>query len=224
MSSPFIRSALLFALVVLAVAPARAEEETFFDRLRALCGERLEGRTEFPTQADHPMVGKTLVLTPVCSKDDEVRVPLAVGEDRSRTWIIRQEKEGLYLKHDHRHADGTPDKVTNYGGQAQADGTAVRQVFPADQETAELLPEAATNVWTLEFHPERNELSYTLHRHGELRYRAVFRLPAKKNSAGGGDRTHTPLREPDFESGASASSATPARSWHTVPHRPFRAS
>ncbi len=29
-------------------------------------------------------------------------------------------------------------------------------------------------------------------------------------NAGGGDRTHTPLREPDFESGASASSATPA--------------
>ena len=28
--------------------------------------------------------------------------------------------------------------------------------------------------------------------------------------AGGGNRTHTLLREPDFESGASASSATPA--------------
>jgi hypothetical protein len=27
---------------------------------------------------------------------------------------------------------------------------------------------------------------------------------------GGGGRTHTPLREPDFESGASANSATPA--------------
>src|SRR5678816_1892430 len=32
-----------------------------------------------------------------------------------------------------------------------------------------------------------------------------------KESAGGGDRTHTPLRAPDFESGASASSATPAK-------------
>ena len=151
MSAPFVSPALLFALVVFAVTPVGAAEETFLDRLRALCGERLEGRTEFPTQADHPMVGKTLVLTPVCSKDDEVRLPLAVGEDRSRTWIIRQEKEGLYLKHDHRHADGTPDKVTNYGGPARADGTGLRQVFPADQETAELLPEAATNVWTLEF-------------------------------------------------------------------------
>ena len=31
-----------------------------------------------------------------------------------------------------------------------------------------------------------------------------------KKSAGGGGRTRTLLREPDFESGASASSATPA--------------
>ena len=31
--------------------------------------------------------------------------------------------------------------------------------------------------------------------------------------AGGGNRTHTLLREPDFESGASASSATPAIEW-----------
>jgi hypothetical protein len=29
--------------------------------------------------------------------------------------------------------------------------------------------------------------------------------------AGGGTRTHTPRREPDFESGASTDSATPAR-------------
>ncbi len=34
-----------------------------------------------------------------------------------------------------------------------------------------------------------------------------FGFPA---DAGGGNRTHTLLREPDFESGASASSATPA--------------
>ncbi len=37
-----------------------------------------------------------------------------------------------------------------------------------------------------------------------------FGFPA---DAGGGNRTHTLLREPDFESGASASSATPAIQW-----------
>jgi predicted nucleotidyltransferase len=37
-------------------------------------------------------------------------------------------------------------------------------------------------------------------------------LRARRDSAGGGGRTHTPLRETDFESVASASSATPAES------------
>ena len=39
-----------------------------------------------------------------------------------------------------------------------------------------------------------------------------------REGAGGGDRTHTPLRVLDFESSASASSATPA-SLATVSHR-----
>ena len=38
----------------------------------------------------------------------------------------------------------------------------------------------------------------------------IFALSVGKDGAGGGGRTPTPLREPDFESGASASSATPA--------------
>ncbi len=33
----------------------------------------------------------------------------------------------------------------------------------------------------------------------------------RKNGAGGRNRTGTPLREPDFESGASTSSTTPAQ-------------
>ncbi len=33
----------------------------------------------------------------------------------------------------------------------------------------------------------------------------------RENGASGGNRTHTPVREPDFESGASTSSATEAR-------------
>ncbi len=38
------------------------------------------------------------------------------------------------------------------------------------------------------------------------------------SGAGEGNRTPTPLREPDFESGASASFATPAR-WAILPER-----
>src|SRR5437016_2460056 len=40
---------------------------------------------------------------------------------------------------------------------------------------------------------------------------AVSNIPCSGENAGGGDRTHTILRSLDFESSASASSATPAR-------------
>src|SRR5438132_440509 len=43
------------------------------------------------------------------------------------------------------------------------------------------------------------------------RLRSRFRSPLFARTAGGGDRTHTILRSLDFESSASASSATPAR-------------
>src|SRR5216110_3708033 len=43
------------------------------------------------------------------------------------------------------------------------------------------------------------------------RLRSRFRSPLFARTAGGGDRTHTILRSLDFESSASASSATPAK-------------
>jgi hypothetical protein len=47
--------------------------------------------------------------------------------------------------------------------------------------------------------------------HNSKKYSNILQgTDAPGESAGGGDRTHTPLRVPDFESGASASSATPA--------------
>ena len=42
---------------------------------------------------------------------------------------------GLRLKHDHRHADGKPDAVTMYGGDATDPGSPTRQAFPVDAES-----------------------------------------------------------------------------------------
>ena len=55
------------------------------------------------------------------------------------------------------------------------------------------------------------------HKHktpGEIVRRSVYRVRKRKilrGGAGGGARTHTILRSLDFESSASANSATPAR-------------
>lgn len=84
--------------------------------------------------------------------------------------------QGLLPKHDHRRPDGTPDEITMYGGWAAPGGTSFMQRFPADPETAELLPDAATNVWVFQIDNKTTQFTYDLERHGQPRYRAVFDL------------------------------------------------
>jgi hypothetical protein len=108
-------------------------------------------------------------------EENEIQIPLHVGENRSRTWIITRTADGLRLKHDHRVPDGSDDPVTQYGGDTAEPGTALRQSFPADAFTAELLPAAATNVWTITLTPGER-LRYHLTRHGQPRATFVFDL------------------------------------------------
>jgi hypothetical protein len=156
-------------------------QTAFFKNIKKLCGQSFEGATQFPQNPDHPLVGKKLVITIDSCSDKEIRIPFQVGEDKSRTWILRLDEKGLLFKHDHRHADGTPDEVTMYGGWAAVEGTAYSQRFPADSDTRKLIPEAATNVWMIEIDKEKQEIVYYLERHKEPRYRAVFNLkPVRK--------------------------------------------
>jgi hypothetical protein len=171
---------LIFASTSIAAGKTSRSQSAFFQNLKKLCGRSFEGVTIFPQNPDHPMVGKKLVITIGSCSDKEIRIPFQVGEDKSRTWILKLDEKGLLFKHDHRHKDGTPDEVTMYGGWADAKGTAYRQLFPADAETKKLIPEAATNVWTLEIDESKQELVYYLERHKEPRYRAVFNMKPVK--------------------------------------------
>ena len=133
--------------------------------------------------ADRPtpspdFAGKRLVMHVRDCSADQIRVPFHVGEDRSRTWVFTKSSEGLLLKHDHRHADGTPDSVTMYGGFAKAGGTAYRQAFPADAYTAKLIPAAATNEWETVLSEDKKTFSYILKRAGQMRFQADFDLTA----------------------------------------------
>ncbi|HZI20040.1 MAG TPA: hypothetical protein VEY09_15755 [Pyrinomonadaceae bacterium] len=175
----------LAVLLVLGCARAGAARDggadeaqrAFFDNLKKLCGQKFEGSTAFPTDdPGHPMAGKRLVMHVETCREGEVRIPFRVGEDRSRTWVLTMTDAGLLFKHDHRHDDGTPDKVTDYGGHARPGGTPDEQHFPADEQTRKLIPEAATNVWTLRLDPAKRQFVYYLERHGRPRYRAVFDL------------------------------------------------
>lgn len=137
------------------VASATSAQQSFFTNLRGLCGKRFAGRLASTDAADADFAGKALVMHVASCSDDEVRIPFAVGEDRSRTWVITRTVSGLRLKHDHRHDDGTPDRVTMYGGDTSATGSATRQEFPVDAESIAMfqregLGVSVTNIWAVE--------------------------------------------------------------------------
>lgn len=159
----FKRLALAAAVALSACASAPAPstpQDQFFANLTALCGQSFEGRVVTQEAADSAFAGQRLVMQVRECSADEIRVPFHVGEDRSRTWVITRTGEGLRLKHDHRHEDGSEDTLTQYGGDTATAGTAERQEFPADQHSSDLfvannIPQSVTNVWAVEVHPGR---------------------------------------------------------------------
>ena len=158
------------------VAPA-TPRDAFWAGLQSLCGQAFTGRVTEDSVPDSPFRGKALTMHVRSCTPTEIRVPFHVGEDRSRTWVITRTGGGLRLKHDHRHEDGTPDPVTQYGGDTREAGSATRQEFHADAHTATLIPAARTNVWTVEVDPSSSLFAYALRREGtDRRFRAEFDL------------------------------------------------
>jgi hypothetical protein len=149
--------------------------EQFFANMAALCGQSYAGQSATP---GHELANADLRMHIESCTDSMIRVPFIVDGDRSRTWVLTLSGEGLLLKHDHRHPDGTPEDPTMYGGWAAEGGTATMQRFPADTHTATIIPEAATNVWTLEIDRERERFIYDLIRDGQPRFRAEFDMSA----------------------------------------------
>ncbi len=138
-----------------------------FNQLRPYCGQAYEGRgmSDDPQDAAWAADVRTLPFRE-CS-DDEIRVPLHVGENRSRTWILTYEgwpgicphfapgptqlngqevimmdaqcwNRSVTLKHDHRHEDGSEDVLTMYGGTGTNFSTPGRMEFPADPYSRDL--------------------------------------------------------------------------------------
>ena len=159
-------------------------QDRFYERLLSLCGQRLEGRiVSPPVAADAAFVGKRLIAHVRDCSPQQMRIPFAVGDDRSRIWIVTRSGTGLRLKHDHRHADGTEDKVSQYGGDTVTPGTAQRQEFPADAFTRELLVRegnaaGTANVWAMEV-GSPVLLVYELRRPGRF-FRVEFGPPARR--------------------------------------------
>jgi hypothetical protein len=153
--------------------------DQYMAALNSLCGQRFEGAMTYAIDPKHAFAHKLLVANFAKCSDTEVRVPLLVGEDHSRTWIISRSAAGLDLRHDHRHADGTPDAETMYGGMTNTAGTALSQSFFADAYTAKLIKGSVTNVWTISLSADKNTLTYHLDRDAKPRVEAVLKRVAR---------------------------------------------
>lgn len=148
-----------------ATPKASAPQAAFFAALAARCGQAYAGKIETSEAADADMQGKAMVMHIRRCTPDRIEIPFHIdglgpkgGWDRSRTWIVTRTATGLRLKHDHRHADGTPDSATLYGGDTATPGTATRQEFPVDAESIALFNAtgrtvSTTNVWAIEQTP-----------------------------------------------------------------------
>lgn len=182
---PASRLSLLAALCALAVSacslmPSRSPADDPLAALRPLCGKAYAGRVvaDTPVSADNPFAGKTLVMhVRQCSRH-QIRVPFLVGDDRSRTWVISEHDGVLRLKHDHRHADGSADTLTMYGGDQRPGTPAGRYEFPADEHTQALFRKlgreaSVPNVWAIEI--DSKKFVYELARPGRL-FRVEFDL------------------------------------------------
>lgn len=156
------------------LADQSESQNQFFEQLASLCGEKYSGQVSFPDDPGEDWRGKELVAHIETCDSNEIRIPLHVGEDQSRTWIVKRVDGGLQLKHDHRHKDGTPDEVTMYGGTTEHFGSPTAQSFPADSYTAALIPDAATNEWFLTLGQNGQELTYYLERYGKPRFKATL--------------------------------------------------
>lgn len=130
-------------------------QEAFFNKLSRYCGKAFAGKLAVFNESDAKSFSGAAVMHVRNCSADEIRIPFHVGEDRSRTWVITKTGSGLRLKHDHRHKDGSEDKLTQYGGDTVDAGSATRQEFPVDAFSKAMferdgLKASMENTWAVE--------------------------------------------------------------------------
>lgn len=169
------------SLLLISCKPAVTENTTvsevtkeFWSRLQSLQGKTFEGRLA-DTTANDDFSGKNLVMHVLYSDDETILIPFNVGDNLSRTWIFKLKEGRIELKHDHRMESGESDETTMYGGTATNEGKADMQVFPADQETVDMLPGAFSNIWWITV--DSTTFTYNLRRVGTDRlFTVIFDL------------------------------------------------
>ena len=148
------------------IGQEKNEVDQFWSSLQSLCSTSYKGILLAP-ENDAQFAGKELIMHVRSCNDTEIKIPFFVGDDRSRTWVLSKKNNRITLKHDHRHEDGSEDKITMYGGTTTNVGQAELQLFPADAETQTMIPAASGNVWWITI--DKTTFTYNLRRLGTER-------------------------------------------------------
>jgi hypothetical protein len=166
-----ILTSILFCCITLCAQQTQAQtlqaSDSFFIQLKKHCGKSYDGTITAGGREGDGFTGKRLVMQVLLCENNQIKIPFYVGDDSSRTWIFTLNNHYLTLEHDHRERDGTPDKITLYGGSAPNTGTPELQFFPANPYTCNLLKPACTNVWWVTLTKET--FTYNLRRIGSDR-------------------------------------------------------
>lgn len=181
----YIRSLILLLALSLTACdretPAHVAAGDFIANVQPYCGAAYEGTVVSDDPQDETWRDETIIADFRTCTPDGLRIPLHVGDDHSRTWLVALNDDGrLALRHQHNHQDGTPDVLTLYGGKSSGASTATRQVFPADRKSMDLfkaegIPDSRHNVWSMEIHPDEDKFAYQLKRPGRF-FRVEFDL------------------------------------------------
>ena len=178
--------------------PAATSQDEFWLALSSHCGRAYAGHMVSDEAPDADMRGAEMVMHVRECSANRIAIPFHVQRgdgswDRSRTWILTRTPNALRLKHDHRHADGTPDALTFYGGDTATLGSAGVQVFPVDAESIAMFRAAGrtvslTNIWRIEVAPAGGP-------NGRFVYQLLRPAPNKRNFRVEFDLT-TPIATP----------------------------
>ncbi len=153
-----VSTVLLSALLMGACTETTTPVEGLFKRL---CGQSYEGTVISQDPQDANWRGKALVLGPVdCRVENFFLMPLAVGENKTRTWVLTRIQSGIEtkkrpkpfkgrnteensgkgelweLRHHHYLSNGMIDPVSDYGGRMLVEAQRITSLNADASETA----------------------------------------------------------------------------------------
>lgn len=166
-------------LLFISCISSQEPHDLFFDQLAEQCGNAYPGELTLEPEGDEMLTGTEMLIVHFreCN-ETELNIPFHIeleqeeDWDRSRTWIITSQEDGLELRHDHRNRDGSEDETTMYGGYSIGTGTAMRQEFQSVERSQET---GIFRGWRIEIVPG-DRYTYGTIRGNEWSWRVDFDL------------------------------------------------